>query len=45
VKAVPTPAIRAEIVGGIAGERRNWIEIASGRHAAIAASAAARPVR
>jgi UDP-N-acetylmuramoyl-L-alanyl-D-glutamate--2,6-diaminopimelate ligase len=30
-------AIRAEIVGGIAGERRNWIEIASGRHAAIAA--------
>lgn len=30
-------AIRAEIVGGIAGDRRNWIEIASGRHAAIAA--------
>lgn len=30
-------AIRAEIVAGIAGERRNWIEIASGRHAAIAA--------
>src|SRR5690606_31023416 len=30
-------AIRAEIVGGIAGDRRNWIEIATGRHAALAA--------
>jgi UDP-N-acetylmuramoyl-L-alanyl-D-glutamate--2,6-diaminopimelate ligase len=30
-------AIRAEIVRGIAGDRRNWIEIAKGRHSAIAA--------
>jgi UDP-N-acetylmuramoyl-L-alanyl-D-glutamate--2,6-diaminopimelate ligase len=30
-------AIRAEIVGGIAVDRRNWIEIATGRHVAIAA--------
>jgi UDP-N-acetylmuramoyl-L-alanyl-D-glutamate--2,6-diaminopimelate ligase len=30
-------AIRAEIVRGIAGDRRNWIEIANGRHSAIAA--------
>jgi UDP-N-acetylmuramoyl-L-alanyl-D-glutamate--2,6-diaminopimelate ligase len=30
-------AIRAEIVCGIAADRRNWIEIADGRHAAIAA--------
>jgi len=30
-------AIRAEIVRGIADDRRNWIEIANGRHAAIAA--------
>ena len=30
-------AIRAEILRGIADDRRNWIEIANGRHAAIAA--------
>jgi len=30
-------AIRAEIVRGIAGDRRNWIEVADGRHSAIAA--------
>lgn len=30
-------AIRAEIVRGIAEDRRNWIEIANGRHSAIAA--------
>ncbi|MCA0304448.1 MAG: UDP-N-acetylmuramoyl-L-alanyl-D-glutamate--2,6-diaminopimelate ligase [Proteobacteria bacterium] len=30
-------AIRAEIVRGIAGDRRNWVEIADGRRSAIAA--------
>ncbi len=30
-------AIRAEIVRGIPGDRRNWVEIPEGRHAAIAA--------
>jgi len=34
-------AIRAEIVRGIAGDRRNWAEIADGRRAAIAAGMAA----
>ena len=34
-------AIRAEIVRGIADDRRNWIEIAEGRHSAIAAGMAA----
>ncbi|WP_296322068.1 UDP-N-acetylmuramoyl-L-alanyl-D-glutamate--2,6-diaminopimelate ligase [Reyranella sp.] len=29
--------IRAEIVRGIAADRRNWIEVADGRHSAIAA--------
>ena len=34
-------AIRAEIVRGIAAERKNWVEVAEGRHAAIAAGMAA----
>jgi UDP-N-acetylmuramoyl-L-alanyl-D-glutamate--2,6-diaminopimelate ligase len=34
-------AIRAEIVRGIAGDRRNWVEIADGRRSAIAAGVAA----
>lgn len=34
-------AIRAEIVRGIAGDRRNWVEIADGRRSAITAGMAA----
>jgi UDP-N-acetylmuramoyl-L-alanyl-D-glutamate--2,6-diaminopimelate ligase len=34
-------AIRAEIVRGIPGERRNWAEVRDGRHAAIAQGMAA----
>lgn len=34
-------AIRAEILGGIAAERKNWVEIAEGRRQAIAAGMAA----
>ncbi|MDP2332746.1 MAG: UDP-N-acetylmuramoyl-L-alanyl-D-glutamate--2,6-diaminopimelate ligase [Reyranella sp.] len=34
-------AIRAEIVRGIAADRKNWIEAADGRHAAIEAGMAA----
>lgn len=34
-------AIRAEILRGIAAERKNWVEVREGRHAAIAAAMAA----
>jgi len=34
-------AIRAEIVRGIAADRKNWVEVADGRHAAIEAGMAA----